>query len=64
MKLSNLSKLYALEQILMLFLKEAEKKVDSKWKSFIKCIKTVIYTLMVVRIFIAIYFKVKSREED
>jgi len=63
MKLSNLSKLYALEQILMLFLKEAEKKGSSKWKSLVKTFKNCLYAFMVARIVIAIYLKVNNKHE-
>jgi hypothetical protein len=63
MKLSNLSKLYAPEQILMLFIKEAEKKGSSKWKSLVKTFKNCLYAFMVARIVIAIYLKVKNTHE-
>lgn len=62
MTLSTLVKLRALEQMLLLFLKETEKKATSKWKSFVKGVKTVIYTFMVIRIMVAIYLKVKNKD--
>lgn len=48
--------------MLLLFLKETEKKATSKWKSFVKGVKTVIYTFMVIRIMVAIYLKVKNKD--
>ena len=61
MNLSTLVKLRALEQMLLLFLKEAEKKGTSKWKSLVKTFKNCVYAFMVARILIAIYIKVKSK---
>ena len=61
MTLSNLVKLRALEQMLLLFLKEAEKKGTSKWKSLVKTFKNCVYAFMVARILIAIYIKVKNK---
>lgn len=62
MKLSTLSKICAFEQLLLLLIKEAEKKATSKWKSFVRGVKTVIYTFMVIRILVAIYLKVKNKD--
>lgn len=61
MTLSKLVKLRALEQMLLLLLKEAEKKGSSKWKSLVKTFKNCIYAFMVARILIAIYIKVKNK---
>lgn len=63
MKLSTLSKICAFEQLLLLFIKETEQKATSKWKSFVKYVKTIIYTFMVIRIMVAIYLKVKNKDE-
>lgn len=63
MTLSTLVKFRALEQMLLLLLKEAEKKGTSKWKSLVKTFKNCIYAFMVARILIAIYIKVKNKHE-
>lgn len=61
MNLTTLVKFRALEQMLLLLLKEAEKKGTSKWKSLVKTFKNCIYAFMVARILIAIYIKVTNK---
>jgi len=57
-------RLIIIGHFVMLLLKECEKTTSSKVKSGIKKIKTVVYALMVVRILVAIYMKVKSTDEQ
>lgn len=57
-------RLIIIEHFVMLLLKECEKTTSSKVKSVIKKIKTAVYALMVVRILVAIYMKVKSTDEQ
>lgn len=57
-------RLLIIEHFAMLLLKECEKTTSSKVKSVIKKLKTAVYALMVVRILVAIYMKVKSTDEQ
>lgn len=62
-----LKKIYMLTAFRALFLfliKEAEKSASSRWKRFLSSLKTIIYSLMVIRILLAIYFRVHDQSES